>query len=157
MSAIAGDPSEAVQSRTGYLLYGPTGSGKSSAVAVLHRFLVSRQLMAQWVECGAMPGDPIEAEDELERVTATTAFVVFFDDLGKELEHHRKRMSGVIMARHLMPARLDIFTTNLNVHPTDPHQCEFAEVYGEHARSRVWGLCGRNIVEFNGQDFRTRV
>jgi len=113
--------------------------------------------MARWVECAQIPNDPIEAEDVLEPLMDENAYVVIFDDLGKEAEHNHKRVAKVLQTRALMTRRFDIFTTNLNIDPDAAESCELAQVYGEHIRSRVWGMCRRNIVEVNNADARTTV
>lgn len=155
LEQVVVNPSVAIQKRRGFLLYGPSGSFKSSIAAAFHQALAAKQLMVRWFECAMLPPAPVEADELLEELMFENSYVVVFDDLGKEPEHHRKRVAKVIQYRALMARRFDLITTNLNVDPDEPEGCEVAEVYGEHIRSRIWGMCKRNVIEVNGADART--
>lgn len=152
---VVDDPKKAIESRRGFLLFGPTGVGKSSVVACVHHEFTRKKKLVRWFECSMLPPDPIEAEDILEELMFDTAYVVIFDDLGQEPPHHHKRVAKVLQARALMPRRLDFITTNLTLDFEDEDECEISQKYGKHVRSRMWRMCKGGIIEMNGQDHRT--
>lgn len=149
---IVDDPKSAVQLQQAYLIYGPTGSGKSSACGALHAQLAAKKILVAWLDCAQIPGDPRLAEPLLEEMA--DYHIVILDDMGREPEHIRPKIGKLIFARHKRDARLDLITTNLTVNTESADNCDITRMYGEAVRSRLFGMCGRNVLCFNGQDRR---
>lgn len=142
---------------TGFLLYGPPGNGKSSCVGALHKVLADRKVMVHWVDCINWPTEFDDRAELVEDLSAVTCHILVLDDLGREPKHCRKDVERVIMSRSKMRNRLDFITCNLNVDTKNSEKCELTEVYGSAIRSRLFGMCRKNIIDFNGPDHRLEV
>lgn len=149
---IVDDPRTAVIQQNAFLIYGPTGSGKSSVCGALHAALAKKRVLVAWLDCAQIQGDPREAEPLLQEVS--NYHILVLDDLGREPEHIRQKMAKLIFARHKRAERLDLITTNLTVNTDDAASCDITQVYGEAVRSRLFGMCRKNVICFNGQDLR---
>lgn len=142
---------------TGYLIYGPPGNGKSSCVGALHKVLADQKIMVHWVDCAQWPTSFFDRDELVADLSASTCHILVLDDLGREAKHCHRDIERVIMARSKLKNRLDFMTCNLNVNVDDSEQCELSTIYGQAARSRLFGMCRRNIVNFNGPDHRMSV
>lgn len=139
---------------TGYLVYGPPGNGKSSVVGALHKVLADQKIMVHWVDCAQWPTSFFDRDELIADLSASTCHILVLDDLGREPERCHRDLERVIMARSKLKARLDFITCNLNVDVNDAEECELAKIYGQAARSRLFGMCRRNVINFNGPDHR---
>ena len=143
--------------RDAYLLYGPTGNGKSSCVGALHKVLAEHRWLVTWVDCAEWPTDFVDRDELVEELCASTTQILVLDDLGKEPKQCHRDVGRVIMSRSKLQRRLDFMTCNLNVSTTDGVACELTEVYGSAVRSRLFGMCRKNVICFNGPDHRLEV
>ena len=154
---IATMPHLAVSQGMSYLLYGPPGNGKSSCVGALHRLLADKHILVHWVDCAEWPTGFSDRDEIVEDLCAVTCHILVLDDIGREPKHCRKDIERIVMSRAKISYRLDFMTCNLNVNTEDVDACELTEVYGSAVRSRLFGMCRRNVIHFNGPDHRMAV
>ena len=136
-------------SRSQLLIFGPEGTGKTTAAALAHAILQRHGYLVWWLS--AQEFDP--KVDTGIVSSASQCKVLFVDDLGKEPPWARPSMANIVAARTLRPG-LTVFTTNVAVNPDDPDVCGLTPLYGAAMRSRMVGDC--LVVEYNGPDRRTR-
>ncbi len=152
--AIGEDRNTYIRAGTGFLIYGPPGNGKSSVVGALHKVLADQKVMVHWVDCAQWPTTFFDRSELVEDLISQNCHILVLDDLGREQPFCNKDLERVIMARSKLKNRLDFMTCNLNVDVNDAEECELTTTYGQAARSRLFGMCRRNIINFNGPDHR---
>ncbi len=154
---IAQKPLGSLAERKAFLLFGPTGNGKSSCVGAFHKILAKRKILVNFVDCAEWPEEFEDRKELVDDLKSPSTHILIFDDLGKEPKQCHRDVSKVIMARSKLSFRLDLITCNLNIDTVNPAACELTEVYGSAVRSRLFGMCRKNVIEFNGPDHRLEV
>jgi DNA replication protein DnaC len=135
------------------LIWGPEGTGKSCIMGAVHKGLADQRRLVHWVDCADWPDDYEESDDMKDQLSSRSCRIVIWDDLGKEPKNTRGDVRDTIFARHRMPHRVDLITTNLNLSP-DRDTCELTQLYGASLRSRLIGMCGEYIIKYEGADRR---
>lgn len=154
---VALSPMVAIAERKAILLYGPTGNGKSSCVGALHKILADQKILVNFVDCAEWPEEFEDRRELIEDLKSPSTHILILDDLGKEPKQCHKDVGKVIMARSKLKNRLDFITCNLNVNTENEKLCELTEVYSSAVRSRLFGMCRKNVIELNGPDHRLEV
>lgn len=148
-SPLALDTRAHIENGSKVLIYGPEGSGKTTAMAALHNTWVSMRWQAWWLDCFDFPDNYSEADEV--REVLSSAPIVCIDDLGKEPDRMTDKMVRLLASRARCKG-ITIITTNLAVDEEVPGNCALAQRYGFSLRSRILG--SGEVVFYDGPDLR---